>query len=571
MGGIAGAWSIRGGWLGSCAVPPPVSLLIPNKNNGPVLDMVLQRLDEYTTYDDFEVVIVDDGSTDGSRDVLRRWRDSGRFARFVYEERAPSGVGITLNRGLELAGGELVVQLDGDATVETPDWLGKLVAFFTSDERIGVVSPKIVFDNGHVHAFGVNLVGPAGLHDRGTRILEQPGRRTSHQLVDRPPWQVAPYGDRIAEVDSGIGCCMMFRRADALAVGGYDLGFQPVWFDDLDLALSIRHKLGRKAFFYPHVFVTHRVGLRNARVTVSRRERFEARVGAALPESVKAAIKRRKVTVDPEHEARLRHHYAYWRRKWGWDLLNPDMAEVARRHGGSELLWAASAASRGAGEAIARRAEAARNAVDATDAQRHLRRFGFLPPPAWTTMTSYEAILEVIQDEGLADLDGDFVEIGVFLGGGVAQLARIAPQRRVLAVDIFAHTTDDTPTSTGVDMAALYGLVLGRGDQRELFDAVTSGLANVEVVAGDSATVGLPTERVAFAHIDGNHSAEYVRSDFERVWPLVVPGGVVAFDDYGHDLPVVTETIDRLRAEHRAEIDRFWTGGLKTAFLRRAR
>jgi hypothetical protein len=35
---------------------------------------------------------------------------------------------------------------------------------------------------------------------------------------------------------------MMYRRDDALAVGGYDLGFQPVWFDDLDLGLSIRHR-----------------------------------------------------------------------------------------------------------------------------------------------------------------------------------------------------------------------------------------------------------------------------------------------------------------------------------------
>jgi predicted O-methyltransferase YrrM len=116
-------------------------------------------------------------------------------------------------------------------------------------------------------------------------------------------------------------------------------------------------------------------------------------------------------------------------------------------------------------------------------------------------------------------------------------------------------------------MAGLYRYVLGDGDQRELFDAVTAGLDNVEVVVGDSAEVELPCERIAFAHIDGNHSARYVRSDFERVWPLVAPGGVVAFDDYGHDLPVVTDTVDALRAEHAGEIGRFWTGGLKTAFV----
>src|SRR3712207_7677205 len=41
----------------------------------------------------------------------------------------------------------LVVQLDADASVETPDWIQKLVAFFTSDERIGLVTAKVVTDS----------------------------------------------------------------------------------------------------------------------------------------------------------------------------------------------------------------------------------------------------------------------------------------------------------------------------------------------------------------------------------------------------------------------------------------
>ena len=548
---------------------PPVSLLIPNKNNELALDLVFQRLAEHTTYPDVELVVIDDGSTDGSREVLRRWRDSGRFPKFVYEERPPSGVVVTLNRGLELATGDLIVQLDADATVETPRWLERMVDFFLSDDRIGVVSPKVVYDSGRVNAYGVNLVGPEGMHDRGTRILEPAGHRTLHSNVDRPHHHVAPYGEGIAEVDTGIGCCMLYRKADALAVGGYDLGYQPVWFDDLDLGLSIRHRLGKKAFFFPYVFVTHRVGLRNERVKPSRREVFQARVGAALPPALKKAITRRTGIGEPEINERLRHHYAYWESKWGWNPLNPDMAEIRRRYGGSELCWASNPDARAAGVEIALHGEAMRDIGSATYAQRFLRRFGFLPPPVWTTMTGYEPILEVIQQEGLADLDGDFLEIGVFLGGGVQQLARIAPGKRVLALDVFSPDSDHTPTADGIEMAGLYGYVLGEGDQRELFDAVTAGLDNVEVVVGDSAEVELPTERLAFAHIDGNHSATYVRSDFERVWPLVVPGGVVAFDDYGHDLPVVTQTVDALRAEHAEEIDRFWTGGQKTAFVRR--
>jgi glycosyltransferase involved in cell wall biosynthesis len=328
-----------------------VSLLLPNRDNEHVLDLALERLAAHTTGTGFELVVVDDGSTDGSRDILRRWRDGGRFANFTYEERPASGVVVALNRCLELARGEICVQLDADATVETPGWLETMLAFFASDERIGVVSPRVVFDSGLVHACGVSIVGPEGLHDRGTWIIEPVGRRTLHQHVERPHAERVPEGDRIAEVDAGIGCCMMYRRADALAVGGYDMGFQPVWFDDLDLALSIRNRLGKKAFFLPDVTVIHRVEMRAGRATPPLAER----VATKLPAPVKRALRTRTPIgrPPPEQLERLRHHYAYWRDKWGFDLLNPDMDAIRRRYGDSELCWAYDEKMRRAGEEIA--------------------------------------------------------------------------------------------------------------------------------------------------------------------------------------------------------------------------
>ena len=320
---------------------PRVSLLIPNRNNEPALDLVLERLLRNTTYPDFEVVFVDDGSDDRSLEILRRWRDSGRFARFTLHEQPPSGVVVALNKCLELATGELVVQLDADATVETRGWTERMLALF-DDDSVGVVSPRVVFDSGFVHAYGVNIVCAEGLHDGTTRITEPVGERTLHQNVERFREADVPVDDQPAEVDSGIGCCMMYRRADALAVGGYDMGFQPVWFDDLDLALSIRHKLGRKNWFLPTVHVVHHVGLRHTReAPPTAKERFEARVGRMLPHRVKGAITARTGVggPPPAHLERLRHHYAYWQEKWGWDLLNPDMDEVRRRYAGSELLW----------------------------------------------------------------------------------------------------------------------------------------------------------------------------------------------------------------------------------------
>ena len=116
---------------------PRVSLLIPNRNNEPALELVLQRLAENTTYPDFELVCVDDGSDARSLEILRRWRDSGRFERFVYEEQENAGVVVTLNKCLALATGEICVQLDADATVERAVSLGATLAMAPEDTPYG--------------------------------------------------------------------------------------------------------------------------------------------------------------------------------------------------------------------------------------------------------------------------------------------------------------------------------------------------------------------------------------------------------------------------------------------------
>ena len=157
-----------------------VSLIVPNKNNEPVLDLFLERLRDNTPGPEFELIVVDDGSSDRSREILRRWRDAGAFERFTLIERESSGIIATLNAALAEASGEIVVRLDGDATIETPGWLERMLSFYGSDERIGVVVGKIVFDSGHVHSYGMNIVVPEGVHDRGTLLTEPVGERTLH-------------------------------------------------------------------------------------------------------------------------------------------------------------------------------------------------------------------------------------------------------------------------------------------------------------------------------------------------------------------------------------------------------
>jgi GT2 family glycosyltransferase len=162
----------------------------------------------------------------------------------------------------------------------------------------------------------------------------------------------------MAEVDSGIGCCMMYRRSDALTVGGYDPEWSPVWFDDVDLCLKIRAH-GRKIFYLPTVRTIHHFGPRWDTVTsIVRRVRLGVarRVVKRLPQNGRSIEKRFNVDLlgyyTREQCARLRHHHAYWRKKWGWDARNPDMVAVRDRWGDTEICWATDPERRAAGERI---------------------------------------------------------------------------------------------------------------------------------------------------------------------------------------------------------------------------
>jgi GT2 family glycosyltransferase len=338
---------------------PLVSLLLPNRNNEPVLDLFLERLAVNTTYPGFEVVAVDDGSTDDSVAVLERWRRSGRIRDLTVITKPHSGIVDTLNVALAHATGEIAVRLDGDATLETPGWLERMLELHAADERVGVVTGKVVLEDGRLQSLGVDVVGPEGVHDRGCPVAEPVGRRTLDTRVLRPPEAEVPEAARPAEVDSAMGCCQSFSVELAREIGGWDPAWSPVWYEDFDFALGAR-RLGRKVFCLPDIRIVHRISLRNPR-SGGRGEALLVRLrrgaGRHLPARLRAAAARatRVGDLSPERVALLRRHHEHWRRKWGWDPLNPDLEQLRARWGSTEVCWAQDPAMRRAGEEILER------------------------------------------------------------------------------------------------------------------------------------------------------------------------------------------------------------------------
>ena len=178
-------------------------------------------------------------------------------------------------------------------------------------------------------------------------------------------------------------------------------------------------------------------------------------------------------------------------------------------------------------------------------------------PPEGTDLVGYESLLDWIKEKKIHTLDGDVVEIGSFMGGGTAKLARFFGiyGKKVYAVDIFDPNFDHTSNLGGDNMSSIYLEFLKGRKQEDIFREITQRYTNIHVIKEDSKKVTLPCKELCFSFIDGCHDPDYVRNDFHLVWDKTVSGGIVGFHDYGGDLPQTTRTIDELIEVNRHSIE----------------
>jgi len=138
-------------------------------------------------------------------------------------------------------------------------------------------------------------------------------------------------------------------------------------------------------------------------------------------------------------------------------------------------------------------------------------------------------------------------------------LARYAKQfkKKVYAIDIFDPLVDLTTYEKGTSMADIYVDHLAKIGLT-MFKAYWFNVgrcSNVITIPKDSRNIKFsPHQLFCFGFVDGNHSSEYVTNDFYLVWMDLVPGGIIAFHDYGSDILCVTKTINEIIEKHKEEI-----------------
>ena len=143
---------------------PLVSIVIPTCNRREVLARCLAAL-AIQSYPRFEIIVVDDGSTDDTAAMLADFRAKHPKVAFrnFFNERH-SGANVSRNRGIREACGDIVAFLDSDCIAE-PDWLDRLIAEFV-EARVAAVTGLVTDPPSH-NIYELVLRGIARVHGRG--------------------------------------------------------------------------------------------------------------------------------------------------------------------------------------------------------------------------------------------------------------------------------------------------------------------------------------------------------------------------------------------------------------------
>ena len=225
--------------------PPFASVVVPNYNGARLLPVVLGALREQD-FRDFEVIVVDDASTDDSVAVLERDFPDVR----LIANRRNGGFVQACNTGAAAARGKIVVLLNSDTEPE-PDWLKELVRAVVANPQAAIVTSKILlFDRRDTLHTAGDLLGVDGI----------PRNRGVWQ-VDRGQF------DDWHDVFSGCGGATAYRRDVWQALGGFDESF---WMYLEDADFGFRAQLaGYAAVFAPRARVYHRLNASSGDVLAS--------------------------------------------------------------------------------------------------------------------------------------------------------------------------------------------------------------------------------------------------------------------------------------------------------------
>lgn len=225
------------------AVPTPaphVTIIVPSRDNPDMLRRCVHSLRTHTHYPHMDILLVDNDSyTEAGRAAFVSLASFDGVSVMPY----PKAFNFSAinNRAVEQARGTLVCLVNDDVEALHGDWLEQMVGFAVRDD-IGAVGARLLYPDSRIQHGGVVLgVGGIASHAYRQSDSRAPGYFGRAKLCQN--------------VSAVTAACMLVKKADYLAVGGFDESLA-VAYNDVDFCLRLSAR-GKRHVWTPHATLTH--------------------------------------------------------------------------------------------------------------------------------------------------------------------------------------------------------------------------------------------------------------------------------------------------------------------------
>lgn len=246
---------------------PKISIIIPNKNCYPVLKNCVDSVLAKTEYDNYEIIVVDNGSTEYS--LMNYYEELKKYPNVtILRYDKEFNYAAINNFAVQQATGEYIVFLNNDTEVISPEWITEMLMYAQRND-VGAVGAKLIYPNETIQHAGI-IIGTGEDHIAAHAHLG---------------WQRNTVGYMgklcyVSNVMAVTGACLMTKKSTFISVGGFDEEKFAVAYNDVDYCLKL-YKKGLNNVFNPFAELYHYESISRGSDRLGKnKERFDREVNA---------------------------------------------------------------------------------------------------------------------------------------------------------------------------------------------------------------------------------------------------------------------------------------------------
>ncbi|WP_231127694.1 glycosyltransferase family 2 protein [Burkholderia cepacia] len=220
---------------------PLVSIIIPSRNARKLLSACIGSIIQKTAYDNYEIIVVDNGSDESETVKFLRSLEKNPRIR-IHRDSRPFNYSQLNNEAVKIARGSIICLLNDDVEVITSDWLGEMVSHALRPE-VGAVGAKLLYPDDTVQHGGI-VLGTDGVAGH------------AHRFEKRESGGYCGRAALIQCFSAVTGACLVVRKSVYESVGGLNERELAVSGNDVDFCLRA-HKAGYRNIWTPYAELYH--------------------------------------------------------------------------------------------------------------------------------------------------------------------------------------------------------------------------------------------------------------------------------------------------------------------------